>query len=479
MLEHLVVGWQEIEPLFLVNIALNKPFILLGRHGTCKTTCAKAIARIYGKKSFRFYDATRDDLISIAGIPIPQKLAQGKLEFSEHDRSIWQARVIVIDELTRANKENQNLWLEILEEKTCYGKKLCYEALIATMNPESYAATFKLDEALLDRFYAILPVPDLQKGTSSDTYKKVIRMNLKTQNLATDETKQLVQRIKLSYGTLHSNRIVLNTVTDYVAQFMEILLTKTDAYISPRKTVHLVEEILGLGAFFKTHGKDNSLIKAAQIALTHVIGIPFRIKSELLMQIHSTLKRILTDQAIDEADKIRIDLAKCSNNDQFIHYLTKNIRNVKKHLPFDETDKLLSQAVEQAENAHLPLLRDLMNRIEGHEEQKRIVEGRMLFYEIEAANRIQQHLLRYVIHNDDDFATFAALQSFIQQLKKVPFDRTIEKLVFKKEIDFRQIMRFIRKGGVNAVTSEAGSGLQRAGDQSTGHSPVRPDQRTS
>jgi MoxR-like ATPase len=476
MLEQLVIGWQEIEPLFLVNLALNKPFILLGRHGTCKTTCAKAIARIYGKKSFRFFDATKDDLISIAGIPIPQKLAKGKLEFSQHDRSIWQAKVIVIDELTRANKENQNLWLEILEEKTCFGKKLCYEALIATMNPESYAATFKLDEALLDRFYAILPVPDLQKGTSSDTYKKVIRMNLKAHDLATDEAKQLIHRIRMAYRALHSNRIVQNTATDYVAQFMEILLTKTDTYISPRKTVHLVEEILGLSAFFKTQGKDNSFIKAAQIALTHVLGIPFKIKSELLIQIHSNLKRILTDQAIDEADKIRIALAKRTNHDQLIHYLKKNIRYVKKHLPFDETDKLLSQVVEQAENTHLPMLRDLMSRIEGHEEQKRIVEGRMLFYEIEAANRIQQHLLRYVIHNDDDFATFAALQSFMQQLKKLPFDRAIEKLVFKKELDFKQIMRFIRKGGVNAVASEARSGLQRVGDQSTGHSPVRPDQ---
>jgi len=189
MLENLVIGWQEIEPVFMVNIALKRPFILLGRHGTCKTTCAKEIAKIYGKKSFRFYDATKDDLISIAGIPIPQKLAKGKLEFSEHDRSIWHAKVIVIDELTRANRENQNLWLEILEEKTCFGKKLCYEALIATMNPESYAATFKLDEALLDRFYAVVPVPDLQKGTTNEIFKKVIKMNLREQNLNRDEMK--------------------------------------------------------------------------------------------------------------------------------------------------------------------------------------------------------------------------------------------------------------------------------------------------
>lgn len=459
MLENLVIGWQEIEPVFFVNIALKKPFILLGKHGTCKTTCAKEIAKIYGKKSFRFYDATKDDLISIAGIPIPQKLAEGKLEFSEHDRTIWHAKVIVIDELTRANRENQNLWLEILEEKTCFGKKLCYEALIATMNPESYAATFKLDEALLDRFYAVLPVPDLQKGTTSEIFKKVIKMNLREQNLSRNEMKELIHRIRAIYRILHNNRDIINALSEYVSNYMEILLSKIDTYISPRKTIHLVEEILGLGSYFKLLNQNDFLEQAARTALVYVLGVPFRIKPEVLMQIHTNLKQILMKKAIDQGAKIRIELAKLSDHETNIRYVKKNIKRIKHHLPFDETEKLLAQIVEQGKDSDLPILRDILAEIDGHEEQKRVVGARILFYEMKAVDRIQNYLTDYKIYNDQDFEMFDRARSFVQRLEKLPLDKRIERLIFKEEFNGKKIIRFIRKGGIDADKTEAGPGL--------------------
>jgi len=136
MLEGIVVGWEGIEDVFLANLAMKNPFILVGRHGICKTKVSKEIAKIYQNDTdshFRFYDATKDDLISIAGIPIPEELKKGKLAFSHHDRTIWEARCIVVDEISRANKENSNLWLEILEEHTCFGVKLPYETFIASL----------------------------------------------------------------------------------------------------------------------------------------------------------------------------------------------------------------------------------------------------------------------------------------------------------------------------------------------------------
>jgi len=136
MLQKIVIGWEDIEDVFLANLAIKKPFILMGRHGICKTTVAREIAKIYRNHDdshFRFYDATKDDLISIAGIPMPEELKKGRLTFSEHDRSIWKAKIIVVDEISRANKENQNLWLEILEEHTCFGKKLVYSTFIASL----------------------------------------------------------------------------------------------------------------------------------------------------------------------------------------------------------------------------------------------------------------------------------------------------------------------------------------------------------
>jgi MoxR-like ATPase len=473
MLEQLVVGWDTIEPVFLVNAALNMPFILLGRHGTCKTTCAREIAGVFGKKSFRFYDATKDDLISIAGIPIPQQLAQGKLEFSRHDRSIWDARVIVVDELTRANQENQNLWLEILEEKSCFGKKLKYEILIATMNPESYAATFKLDEALLDRFYAVLPVPDLQKGTAKDVIKKVITMNLQNKTLCRDAIRKLIAKIQTTYAALGQDSTVRNAVSEYVAQFMEILLTRTETYISPRKTIHLVEEILGLAAYFSLQGQPDFLVKAAENALTYVLVIPLTIKPEVLMQIHGTLKTMFLDKTIDLADTIRIDLAKFTSNGQYIKYLRKNIERIERNLPYDETDKLLAEVVAHAETQDLPLLRDLLEKINGHEEQKRIIRGRILFHEMEIVNKIQLHLTNYHLHNENDFVTFSRARQFMQRLKKLPFDRDIENLVFTQEENFSRLVRHVRKRGVHAGTRKTGKGVPGPGFESARDSTVR------
>jgi MoxR-like ATPase len=476
MLDQLVVGWEAIEPVFLVNTALNMPFVLLGRHGTCKTTCAREIAGIFGKKSFRFYDATKDDLISIAGIPIPQQLAQGKLEFSRHDRSIWDARVIVVDELTRANRENQNLWLEILEEKTCFGKKLDYEILIATMNPESYAATFKLDEALLDRFYAVLPVPDMQKGTTKQVFKNVIQMNLSKKTFCPGAIKNIIARVRTAYRILGANALVRNVVSEYVAQFMEILLTRAETYVSPRKTIHLVEEILGLSAYFKIQNTPNFLARAAETALTYVLGIPLTMKTEMLMQVHETLKAMLLDKTISGADRIRINLAKFTTNDHCIRYMKRNIVIIQQHLPYDEIDKLMAQVLEHAETTDLPLLRDIYDKIDGHEEQKRIIRGKILFYELEIVEKIQSHLTRYNLHNDQDFGTFEQAQRFMRRLKKLPFDHEIEKVIFTRDNDFSRLVKFIRKGGVHAGPGKTGSGMPGTGSESARDSAVRPGQ---
>jgi len=228
MLEGIVVGWEGIEDVFIANLAMKKPFILVGRHGICKTKVSKEIAKIYQNENdshFRFYDATKDDLISIAGIPIPEQLKKGKLAFSHHDRSIWEARIIVVDEISRANKENSNLWLEILEEHTCFGKKLVYETFISTMNPETYASTMKVDEALIDRFYAVIPVPDFQKSTAKD-FRKVIELNLNRSNRDEENhlpsAKRTLEGIRKQYAKLLENLEFLEGVKDF-----EILQERT------------------------------------------------------------------------------------------------------------------------------------------------------------------------------------------------------------------------------------------------------------
>jgi len=240
LLETIAVGWEGIEDVFLANLAMKKPFILMGKHGICKTRVSKEIAQIYKNDTdshFRFYDATKDDLITIAGIPIPEQLKQGKLEFSRRDRSIWEAKIIVVDELTRANKDNQNLWLEILEEHTCFGKKLVYETFLSTMNPETYASTMKVDEALIDRFYAVIPVPDFQKSTAKD-FRKVIELNLNRHNGNEENqipsAKITLEKIRKQYAKLLKNLEFLEGVKDFVSFFIEANACFSTLYLTPQ-----------------------------------------------------------------------------------------------------------------------------------------------------------------------------------------------------------------------------------------------------
>ena len=182
LLNRINYGYSEVEPIITSLMAVNKNFMLIGKHGAGKTRISKELSRGFGEKGFIFYDATKDDLITIAGIPDPNSLQNGKLKFSSHERTIWDKTTVVVDEITRAGKESQNLWLEIIEEKSCFGIPLSYRTLIATANPESYAAAFQLDDALLDRFYAVIPVPELQAGIREEEILEMLSITFGTEN---------------------------------------------------------------------------------------------------------------------------------------------------------------------------------------------------------------------------------------------------------------------------------------------------------
>jgi len=451
MLEKIVIGWEEIEPVFLANIALKRPFILLGRHGTSKTTCAKEISKIYDKDEFRFYDATKDDLISIAGIPIPEKLAQGKLEFSEHNRSIWRAKVIVVDELSRANKDSQNLWLEILEEKTCFGKSLHYEALIATMNPESYASCFKLDEALLDRFYAAIPVPDLQKGTTAHTFKKILEVNLegRDKGLGRKEVRKEIEEIRNSYEEIKGEKSIVEGVVEYVASFMEILLSEAKNYISPRKSIQLTEEVLALSSYYKMRDETDYLEKGVKDALLYTLGIPLKIKPELLMQIHENLKPVLKRYSLTEVDRIRIEIAKIKDAEKMLFYLKKNIRRIEDHLPLDETEKLLSTVNEKIgqDGKLLLLFKEILEEVGGCEEQKRQIKGKILIHLVRKAEKVISVLVQRNVNNEEDLLTLDKAGEFTSYLVSTPLPSKMADFLLSKEVDKEEsIIEFIKKG---------------------------------
>lgn len=407
MLQNVVVGWEKIEAPFLANIATRKPFILLGRHGTCKTTCAKLISHLQGEDGFRFFDATKDDLVSIAGIPIPERLSQGKLDFSAHERSIWDAKVIVVDELTRANKENQNLWLEILEERTCFGKPLNYDTFIATMNPESYASTFKLDQALLDRFHSVLPVPELQQGTG-EQFKKLLGLNFQKGVRSIDNIKDCSEQIKKNYQRLKEEH--LSYVIEYVSTLMELLLPQKpqDIYVSPRKSVQLADEILAIGAYHRYAKKEKYLEEGAKQALIYTLSVPLKIDPKLLLKIHGTLKGCLSIKGMSKTEKLRAGYAKLASLENKVKYIEENIEEMAEQLNQDEMEKMVSTAIEDAiskeKNQLLIPIRDALAKVCGFNELKRRVEGNLVILIDQEIRGLCANLNKAKAYNNQEYA---------------------------------------------------------------------------
>lgn len=446
MLEKIVVGWEEIEDVFLANLALRKPFILMGKHGICKTKVSKEIAEIYKNETdshFRFYDATKDDLITIAGIPIPEQLKKGKLEFSRHDRSIWEAKIIVVDELTRANKDNQNLWLEILEEHTCFGKNLEYEVFICTMNPETYASTFKIDEALIDRFYAVVPVPDFQKSEAK-ILRKIIELNLDRQNEKGPEIgkiKKQLEAIRRQYGKLSITSEFRDGVLDFVTLFIEVLLKQSpnpELYISPRKAIQLTEEILAIAAaqmvFSDSPLSKDLMENAAYKAVIYTLCIPLQLDENKIRGFFDQFKSILLKFSMTEADKIRIELG---NPDKEVVYgfFTGNCEKIQKHLKKDEIEKLIGELTNYTIKNGSQVL-DFYATVagmDGLEEWKRKILGKILM----SLNLRLDNLSQFIEGKDDivsaeDAKVLLRIKKFLYSLKTLPFPEKTTKFLLDR-----------------------------------------------
>ncbi len=191
-------GWDDLEPTLLACLARGLNIILLGSHGSGKTSFARFVSAAVaeGNEDFRFikYSMDKENLLSMVGCPNPVDLKAGKLNYATHERSIFNADVILLDEITRAGKENQNMVLEILEEHTVFGQPLKYRFAIATANEETYRGAYKLDAALLDRFVVVLPIPSTDtpgKVFGADEIRKMLMLNQgkRTENMGASNKK--------------------------------------------------------------------------------------------------------------------------------------------------------------------------------------------------------------------------------------------------------------------------------------------------
>ncbi len=403
ILDRINHGWGEVEPVVVGLMAMSKSFMLIGRHGTGKTRLARELSKGFGDKGFGFYDATKDDLISIAGIPDPDAIKSGKLRFIAHERSIWDKSTIVIDEITRAGKESQNLWLEILEERACFGLPLAYRSIIATANPESYAAAFQLDEALLDRFHAVIPTPDHQEGVSADDVHALIK--LASHGVASPTSAELA-RLFADIGDAHASLVAegaLDRISRYLGKLVPTLLgilrEQRGPYLSPRTYArNLPETIMAVAAYHRCAGLADPLRRAAVEALRYAVATKAQIKPAMLEQLHSAAEPMLGAGELPPAERIRLEIAGPATFEQRLDYVREHWKDLTSTLSVDELEKVLGEllrgASQKGDQEKLVALKHVLDELGYKGDALRQVDGRLLVVLNAAVNQLLPRLPR-------------------------------------------------------------------------------------
>ncbi|HPN65516.1 MAG TPA: MoxR family ATPase [Candidatus Goldiibacteriota bacterium] len=166
-----IYGISKIEPAILAGLVNGDPVLLIGTHGTAKTTLCRRLAEALSLEYFA-YDASKAMFEDMIGFPDPSSITKGEIKYIPTPLSIWSREFILVDEISRARAEMQNKWLEIIRGKQVMGlkaEKLKY--VFAAMNPLNYAGSYPLDEALAGRFAFIIKVPELSEMNSEDALK--------------------------------------------------------------------------------------------------------------------------------------------------------------------------------------------------------------------------------------------------------------------------------------------------------------------
>ncbi|GAH46866.1 unnamed protein product, partial [marine sediment metagenome] len=246
-------------------------------------------------------------------------------------------RSVSNEEITKIDILPSEDWVYDLEVRN--GKDSRYDTFLSqdwillhnTMNPETYASTFTIDEALLDRFYAILPVPDFQKARATQL-EEVIKLNFSDRSNGDAEIttiKENLIAIEETYKELQATEQFFAGVTEFVATFFEALLSQKqfaqEIYLSPRKAIQVTSEILAITAaqmVLKSQELGKILAERAALkALTYTIAIPLQLPEDKIKELFEQLKPTLFRFNLSPADKIRLELGKLDQSEVYQFFL--------------------------------------------------------------------------------------------------------------------------------------------------------------
>lgn len=377
-------GWDDIEPIILGCVANNMHIMAMGKHGIGKSTFADFVATALSEDNRKaktvVYHMQNEDMLSMIGCPMPEALAAGKLDFAIHDRSILDTEVAVFDEVTRAPKETENMVLSILEERRVFGKDLPLKLVIGTCNDATYKGAMKLDAAHMDRYVAMIPIPDMGETEArfgAVELEEMIRLNFGKRTTDHTELCGAVKDIREVTKELWANETIADNVIEFSAKFISQVMTNMISlnksskkkgekfYMSLREaTRDFPKVVMACAAYYKSvQGDPDYLRSGAWEAIKYAIGYKLLFDVEKLKAIFNNLKELLTDGSAEVA-ALKVQLTS-GDVVKRIDRLLKNAETVRDHFDPDEKVNVIGNMIEDLDFDSLEHINALLRLHDG------------------------------------------------------------------------------------------------------------------
>ena len=282
-----IIGWESYERAIEAFLLIGGSILLVGTHGASKSRLAKRLGEALGV-SMAKYDASKSVWEDIIGFPDPAKLMN--LEYRKENSglprietptSIWNKRLLLVDEINRSSAELQSKWLEVILDQTVMGESTGTKWILSAMNP-GYAGTNPLDLALVSRYMFFIQAPlgvkmsneellNIMELENPDEYPALMTWK---EGVAEKSDTSSVPSVKVSDDMLSVSQKSIDKFVETSNKLKAILIVAADSYeeVNSRWSNSVNEYVISVAKHLLNEAKFSTDLRRVRMIKNAIIA---------------------------------------------------------------------------------------------------------------------------------------------------------------------------------------------------------------